>query len=64
MRNLIVINVLPYAAHACIPLSIRFWCLSVNHKDDTNLTEEITIDWNTPSKTIYPIPVEWQSLAS
>lgn len=65
MRNLIVINVLPYAEHACIPIlkSIRFWSLSIY----INLAEEITKTGTHPAKPEIPyqlsgnpLPVEWE----
>jgi len=56
MRNLIVINVLPYAEHACNPTlkSICFWSPSVYHKEDINLAEEITKTGTHPAKPDIP----------
>lgn len=71
MRNLIVINVLPYAEHACIPIlqSIWFWRLSI-YKEDINLTEEITKTGIHPAKPEIPYQLsrnplldEWEAKA-
>lgn len=69
MRNLIVINVLTYAEHASIPIlkSVCFWRLSIYHKEDINLAEEITKTGTHPAKPEIPyqlsgnpLPAEWE----
>lgn len=69
MRNLIVINVLPYAEHVptLILKSIRFWNFSIYHKEDINLVEEITMAGTHPAKPEIPnqlggnpLPVAWK----
>lgn len=69
MRNLIVINVLPYAEHACIPIlkCICLWSLSIYHKEDINLTKEIAMAGTHPAKPEIPyqlggnpLPIEWK----
>lgn len=69
MRNLIVINILPYAEHVSTPIlkSICFWSLSIYHKEDINLIEEITMAGTHPAKPEIPyqlggnpFPVAWK----
>lgn len=56
MRNLIVINILPYAEHASVPIlkSMCFCSLSIYHKEQINLTVEIAENGTQPAKPDIP----------